>query len=77
MKRRRFSLLTLSALMMMASTGCVMVKPTQRGHLAEPAMLAGMGEGGLMGAYRAKFIETKTAAGMPGNAPGGGCGCSQ
>jgi len=27
--------------------------------------------------YRSKVVESKTAGGLPGTAPGGGCGCTQ
>ena len=29
------------------------------------------------GGYRAKVVESKTAGGLPGTTPGGGCGCTQ
>lgn len=34
-------------------------------------------EEGLPGEYRAKVVESKTGGGLPGDAPGGGCGCTQ
>lgn len=57
--------------------GCVRVKPFERAHLASPCMTAGLGEDGLTGEYRAKYVESKTGGGAPGSAPGGGCGCAQ
>jgi hypothetical protein len=27
--------------------------------------------------YQAKVLETTSAGGLPGEAPGGGCGCTQ
>ena len=57
--------------------GCVRVKPWQREHLARPCMEARFGEAGVAGEYRAKVTESKTAGGLPGDAPGGGCGCTQ
>jgi hypothetical protein len=56
---------------------CVRVKPWQREHHAKPVMTERFGEAGLQGEYRSKVTETKTGAGVPGDAPGGGCGCSQ
>jgi hypothetical protein len=57
--------------------GCVRVKPYQREHLASRAMTARFGEDGFAGEYRAKVTESKTGGGVPGDAPGGGCGCTQ
>jgi hypothetical protein len=68
------SLLTLT---MLAQAGCVAVKPWQREHLARRCMTARFGEDGMAGQYAAKVIETTTGGGLPGDAPGGGCGCSQ
>jgi hypothetical protein len=55
--------------------GCARVQPWQRGHLARPAML--VADDGVAAGYRAKVLESKTAGGLPGSAPGGGCGCTQ
>lgn len=60
-----------------ASAGCAQVKPWERGKLASPAMEAKLGEQGFAGAYRAKVLESKTGGGLPTEAPGGGCGCTQ
>jgi hypothetical protein len=35
-----------------------------------------LGEAGSRGIYRAKVLETRTGGGLPGEAPGGGCGCT-
>ena len=40
-------------------------------------MEARFGERGLAGEYRAKLLESKAGGGLPGDAPGGGCGCTQ
>jgi hypothetical protein len=32
---------------------------------------------GFAATNRAKVLESKTGGGMPGSAPGGGCGCTQ
>jgi hypothetical protein len=57
--------------------GCVRVKAFERGQLAAPCMMVGLGEDGASAAYRAKLVESRTAGGLPGSAPGGGCGCAQ
>jgi len=63
--------------MLLLGAGCVRVKPWQREHLASPAMEMRLGDQGIAGEYRAKVIESKTGGGLPGDAPGGGCGCTQ
>jgi hypothetical protein len=60
-----------------AGTGCARVKPYQREQLASPAMTVRFAEEGFPGEYRAKVVESKTGGGLPGDAPGGGCGCTQ
>jgi len=72
--RCRFTLLVLVAL---AGPACVRVKAIEREKLSAPSMTVGLGEDGFASAYRAKFVESKTAGGLPGTAPGGGCGCAQ
>lgn len=57
--------------------GCAVVKPWERGKLASPAMEARFGEDGFAGEYRGKMLESKLGGGLPGDAPGGGCGCTQ
>jgi hypothetical protein len=59
------------------SSGCAGVAPYQREYLAKPCMDARFSEQGLAGEYQAKVIETTTGGGLPGDAPGGGCGCTQ
>jgi len=64
-------------LLAFAAAGCARVKPMERGKLASPSMTVGLGEDGFARAYRAKLVESKTGGGLPGTAPGGGCGCAQ
>jgi len=59
------------------SCACVRVKPWERGKLASPAMALGVGEEGLTGEQRHRVVESRTGGGLPGDAPGGGCGCTQ
>jgi hypothetical protein len=69
---------TVLVLMVVASgVGCAPVKPWERGKLASPAMTARLGEDGFAGEYRGKMLESKTGGTPPGEAPGGGCGCTQ
>jgi hypothetical protein len=68
----------LAALVLAAGLpACARVKPWQREHLARPAMQARLGATGMDDEYRAKVVESKTGGGVPGDAPGGGCGCTQ
>ena len=60
-----------------AGGGCVSVRAWEREHLATPAMQAGFVDPGFDRIYRAKVLESRTAGGLPGSAPGGGCGCTQ
>ena len=71
--------LLLLGLALYAMAGCARVKPWQRERLATPAMQAAAvgGMNGVEGVYRAKVLESKTGGGVPGTAPGGGCGCTQ
>jgi hypothetical protein len=59
------------------SAGCAPVRAWERGKMASPTMEQRFGEQGAKGAYRAKVLESKTGGGLPGEAPGGGCGCTQ
>ena len=71
-------MLLLLGLPLPTMTGCARVKPWQRERLASPAMQAAVGGlNGVEGMYRAKVLESKTGGGVPGTAPGGGCGCTQ
>ena len=53
------------------------MKPYERGRLASPAMNPRLGDQETNDFYRAKMLESRTATGLPGMSPGGGCGCSQ
>jgi hypothetical protein len=64
-------------LLLLSISGCVAVAPFERGRLASPAMEQGADLTGVAGAYRAKVLESKVGGGLPGTAPGGGCGCTQ
>ena len=61
----------------MPASGCVSVRAWEREHMAGPAMQAGFVDPGFDRIYRAKVLESRTAGGLPGSAPGGGCGCTQ
>jgi hypothetical protein len=60
-----------------SAPACVRIKPWEREQLASPAMTMQLGEDGFASAYRGKLVESKTGGGLPGSAPGGGCGCTQ
>lgn len=62
---------------MLAMPGCVRVHAWDRGKLASWAMADPFAETELAAQYRSKVVESKTAGGLPGTAPGGGCGCTQ
>lgn len=64
-------------LLSLSVASCVPVKPWQRELLASPAMNPALLDTELSATYRAKVMESKTAGGLPGTAPGGGCGCTQ
>jgi hypothetical protein len=64
-------------LLMVAMPGCVRVHAWDRGRLASWAMVDPFGDTELAAQYRSKVVESKTAGGLPGTAPGGGCGCTQ
>lgn len=73
----RAARLAFVALALGAAGACARVKPYEREHLASPAMTVRFAEEGFPGEYRAKVVESKTGGGLPGDAPGGGCGCTQ
>jgi hypothetical protein len=64
-------------LMLLGASACSAVKATERGNLARASMQVGLGEEGFSASYRAKLVESRMGAGLPGSAPGGGCGCAQ
>jgi hypothetical protein len=57
--------------------GCAAVQPWEKETLASPCMQNPFGKRALAAAYEDKLTQTKTAGGLPGDAPGGGCGCVQ
>ena len=57
--------------------GCAAVKPWERGKLASPCMQSPFAATALEAEYQDKLVQTATAGGLPGDAPGGGCGCVQ
>ena len=59
------------------AAGCVAVKPYQREHLAAPAMASPFGDERSGGEYHDKVVQSRSGGGLPGDAPGGGCGCTQ
>jgi hypothetical protein len=61
----------------LASAGCAPVAPYQRSKLASPCMEQVPDMTSLSTTYRAKVLESKVGGGLPGTAPGGGCGCTQ
>lgn len=61
----------------LGACGCATVKPWEREHLSCPAMDVQLGDSPLSGPYRQKVVESRTGGGLPGAAPGGGCGCTQ
>lgn len=69
MRRFWFLALLLSA--------CANVSPAERGRLASPCMQLALGETPLSGELRSRVLEAHVAGGLPGTAPGGGCGCTQ
>jgi hypothetical protein len=56
--------------------GCVRVLPHQRERMAARSMQPPWPQG-LAGELETKAVESKTGGGLPDNAPGGGCGCTQ
>ena len=74
MKRRIVLVCLLSCSSIM---GCASVQPWQREHLASRAMQDPFVGTELSGQYAAKVVESKTAGGLAGTAPGGGCACTQ
>ena len=64
-------------LLPLLASGCVRVKASQRGVLASSVMESPWAQDGLAAEYDAKLVETQTAGGSAGGAPGGGCGCTQ
>ncbi|HKE19073.1 MAG TPA: DUF4266 domain-containing protein [Kofleriaceae bacterium] len=74
---RSIAALALALAAAIAAQACARERPYQRERLASPAMTVRFAEDGYPGEYRAKLAESKTGGGLPGDAPGGGCGCTQ
>jgi hypothetical protein len=72
---RWFFPLLLAAALSLA--GCVRVHVWERQRLANWAMTDPFADTALATQYRSKVVESKTGGGLPGTAPGGGCGCTQ
>lgn len=75
--RRLPPTLLVLALAVAGVPACAAVQPWERALLASPAMESPFAETPLMGEYRDKAVQVSTAGGLPGAAPGGGCGCTQ
>jgi Domain of unknown function (DUF4266) len=58
-------------------SGCAAVKPYEREALSSPCMRSPFSSSALEAEYQDKLIQTRAAGGLPGDAPGGGCGCVQ
>jgi Domain of unknown function (DUF4266) len=56
-------------------SGCAVVKPAERGILAEPYMESPFNGKRAIRAYENKVLQTLTGSELPAGAPGGGCGC--
>jgi hypothetical protein len=65
------------AILLLAAEGCATVRPWEREHLAKPCMEADLGQSLMAAQYQEKVVESTTGGGLPGQAPGGGCGCTQ
>ena len=72
-----YSRLLLVSVVLASLAGCVRVKATERGRLADPAMASPWERTVLGSEYAAKLVEVKTGGAKAGVAPGGGCGCTQ
>ena len=63
-------------LLTLALVGCATTRPHERERLAAPAMESPFADDRAGGEYGEKVAQSKTASGLPGSAPGGGCGCT-
>lgn len=66
-----------AAVLVIALAGCVTVRPHERERLASPAMQSPFVDDRAAGEHGDKVTQAKTGGGLPGGAPGGGCGCTQ
>lgn len=67
-------MIALAALLL---SGCAVVKPHEREQLASPAMTSPWDDGQSSAELESKVVQAKTGGALPGDAPGGGCGCTQ
>ena len=58
-------------------SGCAAVKPWEKELLSSPCMQSPFAKTALEAEYQDKLLQTTTGGGLPGDAPGGGCGCVQ
>lgn len=75
MRSYRTALFALLVLLAAQLAACASVKPYEREHLARPCMA--LEREPFAARYREKVLESRAAGGLPTNAPGGGCGCTQ
>lgn len=73
----RLGLLLILLAVAASGLGCARVPMWERSKHASPAMLDPFASDPMGPQYRSKVVETVTAGGLPGDAPGGGCGCTQ
>ena len=77
MRGSRCPIILWASLLAIQLCGCAAVKPWEKEKLASPCMANPFGKTALTAGYEDKLTQTKTAGGLPGDAPGGGCGCVQ
>jgi hypothetical protein len=58
-------------------SACVTTRPHEREKLAAPVMESPFADDRAGGEHGDKVAQSKTGGGLPGGAPGGGCGCTQ
>ncbi|HKP98640.1 MAG TPA: DUF4266 domain-containing protein [Fibrobacteria bacterium] len=75
--RHRIPFFPASLLVGLSLTGCAAVRPWEREALASPCMQSPFAKTALEAEYQDKIVQTTTGGGLPGDAPGGGCGCAQ
>lgn len=68
------SLLVALVLAVVSLGGCVMVRPAEREHLADPAMT--FGSEGTAGAHEEHVLSNREGSYGAGAVTGGGCGCN-
>jgi hypothetical protein len=58
-------------------SACMTTRPHEREKLAAPVMESPFADDRAGGEHGDKVAQSKTGGGLPGGAPGGGCGCTQ